>query len=352
MQPYGTDRSRPAGGDKILLHSRYPKGWTPRVPAHGTHSEYPGTTVFWDEQYFEVVEATALQTGGVRYVLAPWAEHHTIRTFEPYNEATEAARIADYERAQRQQKASVASRFAGFLLGHLPRPVQEHLQNELGVMPARMTILSCIPSVVIAGLAIFAIAGARVKQGASPVPGWFTPIIALLLLDSFIRFYVAMTQNRGMGSFIGTPLYILYWFVAPNREKLPQPFEVRGESTTFMIAPTEDIALRDSLEMKGPLLTLLSPPEQRMLAERYGFDYRRYCFGITWIFLVFSILGIVTAWLSIQKGDTLAVVSLLVAAAVAVEQILRLHAMQKRPAGSMFAILVRPFVRDLLTARN
>lgn len=352
MQPYGTDRSRPAGGDKILLQSRYSKGWTARVLAQGTHSEFPGTAVLWEEQYFEVLEATPLQNGGVRYVLAPWAEHHTMRTFEHYDAATEAARIADYERAKRQQKASIATRFAGFLLGHLPRPVQDHLQNELGVVPSRMTILSCIPSMVIAGLALYANVDARMRHAVSPVPAWFGPIIGLLILDSLIRFFVAMSQHRGMGSFIGTPLYILYWYVAPNREKLPQPFDAKGESTTFMIPPPDDVALRDSLEMKGPLLTLLTPDEQAMLAHRYGFEYRRHCYGITWGFLVFAILGVVTSWLSIQKGEGRALISLIVAGIVAVEQILRLHALQKRPAGSMFAVFVRPFVRDLLTARN
>jgi hypothetical protein len=352
MHPYGTDRTRAAGGDKVILQSRHPKGWTARVPAQGTHSEFPGTAVYWNEQYFEVIEATPQQTGGVRYVLAPWAEHHTIRTFEHYDEATEAARIADFERAKRQQKASTASRYAGFLLGHLPRPVQDHLQNELGVMPSRMTMLSCVPSMFIAGLAIYLNVDAFMSHTVSPVPRWFTPFTGLLIFDSLIRFFVAMSQHRGMGSIIGTPLYILYWYVAPHREKLPRPFEAKGESTTFTIPPPDDVALRDSLEMKGPLLTLLTPAEQATLFERYGFEYRRHCYGITWGFLVFAILGVVTSWMSMQKGEARAVISLLAAGAVAVEQILRLHALQKRPAGSMFAILVRPFVRDLLTARN
>jgi hypothetical protein len=351
MHPHGTDRVRVAG-DKVILQSRVPKNWKARVPAHGTHSEYPGTTVYADEQYYEVLEVTPLPAGGVRYVLVPWSEHHTIRTFEHYDEATEAQRIADYERALRQQKASTASRWSGFLLGHLPRPVQDHLQNELGVVPSRMTILSCIPSVVFVGVCIYLIVDARMRYAPSPVPGFVVPLLGLLLFDSCIRFFVAMSQNRGMGSVLGTPLYILYWYLAPNRAKRVSPFEVRGESTTFTIPPPDDVALRDALEMKGPLLTLLTPAEQQDLAARYGFDYRRHCFGITWGFLVFAVLGVVTSWIRMQKGEVSALLSLLAAAAVALEQILRLRALQKGPAGSVFAICVRPFVRDLLTARN
>ena len=81
---HGSDRARRAG-EKVILQSAISKGWTPRTPKSLTHAEFPGTTVLWDEQYFEVIEATATQTGGVRYVLAEWRESHTIRTFEHYD---------------------------------------------------------------------------------------------------------------------------------------------------------------------------------------------------------------------------------------------------------------------------
>ncbi|HEX2062548.1 MAG TPA: hypothetical protein VHK90_17540 [Thermoanaerobaculia bacterium] len=351
MQPIGADRARTAG-DRVILLSKIPKGWTPRTPKTNTQSEHPGTTVLWEERYFEVVEATALETGGVRYVLAPWPENHTIRTFESYDAESEARRREDYDRARRQRRASLATRLAGVLLGHLPSPVQDHLQNELGVRATRMTLLSCIPPMLVVGICVYLHAGAMTRQVLSPIPPLLWPILGLLVLDSFIRFFVVMSQSRGMGSFIGTPLYILYWYLAPNRDKLVPPFGGRGESTTFMIPPPDDVALRDALEMKGPLLTLLTPAEQNDLAQRYGFDYRRHAFGITWGFLVFAVLGVVTSWISVGKGSVSALIPLIAAAAIALEQILRLIALQRGPAGSVLAIFVRPFVRDLLTARN
>lgn len=351
MQPIGADRVRKAG-DRVILLSKIPKGWTPRTPKTNTSSEHPGTTVLCEEQYFEVVEATALDTGGVRYVLAPWPENHTIRTFESYDAESEARRKDDHERALRQRRASLATRLSGFLLGHLPSPVQDHLQNELGVRATRMTLLSCLPPMLLVGICVYVQADAITRQVRSPVPTLLWPILGLLVLDSFIRFFVVMSQGRGMGSFLGTPLYILYWYAAPDRDRLVPPFGGRGESTTFMIPPPDDVALRDALEVKGPLLTLLTPAEQHELAERYGFDYRRHAFGITWGFLVFAVLGVVTSWMSVSKGSIGALLSLLAAAAIALEQILRLVALQRGPAGSIFALLVRPFVRDLLTARN
>lgn len=336
----------------MILQSRFPKGWTPRTPAQGTHAEHPGTTVLWDELHFEVVEATPLESGGVRYVLMPWAEHHAIRTFEAYDEASEARRLEEWTRAEKQRQVSVAARLSGFVLGHLPASVQEHLQNELGVRASRMTLLSCIPPMIVVGVCVHVVAGAYVRQVEPPIPTWIFPFLGLLLIDSFVRFYVAMTQPRGMGSVIGTPLYILYWLVSPHRERLVPPFTGKGESSTFTIPPPDDVALRDELELKGALLTLLAPAEQAQLAERYGFDYRRHAFGITWTFLVIAVFGAVSSWLRVADGQVSAIVSLLLAAAIAGEQVLRLRALQRGPAGSMFAPLVRPFARNLLTARN
>jgi hypothetical protein len=45
------------------------------------------------------------------------------------------------------------------------------------------------------------------------------------------------------------------------------------------------------------------------------------------------------------------VLSLLAATVLAVEQIVRLIALQRGPTGSVLGFLVRPFVRDLLSRR-
>lgn len=348
MQPYGSDRFRLAGG-KVILHSAIPKGWTPRTPKSQTHSEFPGTAVVWDEATYEVLEAVPLQGGGVRYVLVPWRDDHTIRQHERYDAESEAQRLADHERAQRQRKASAVSRWNGILLGHLPNPVQVHLQNELGVSPNRMTLLSCIPPVVFLGIVVYFAVGGILGGRKSPLPLWTAPLAAFLAFESFIRFFVAMTQPRGMGSVLGSALYILYWFLAPNRARLASPFTEKGHSTTFMIPPDEETARRDALEMRGPFLTLLTPAEQQRLHETHGFDYKRHAFGVAWVILIGAALGATTSYLEVtQEGSASALISLFVALAVVVEQVLRLMTLPKRPAGSVFGVVVRPFVRNLL----
>jgi hypothetical protein len=345
MRTHGSDRARRVG-DRVILQSAIIKGWTPRTPKTHAHAEHPGTTVLWDEEYFEVIEATALPSGGVRYVLMEWSESHTIRTLAHYDAESEAVRIADHERARRQQRASLGARFSGIVLGLLPATVQNHLQDELGVRAARMTILSCILPLVLFGMCVYAAAEAKVDGVVSPVPILLWPLVAFLALEALVRFFVAMSQSRPMGSLFGVLGYAIYR--AFSRKPTTPTFSGRGESVAFT-APTEDVALRGSFEVKEPLLTLLAPDEQKKLAERFGYDYRRYAFVVAWLILVFSLLGAFTSYLELeQSGSATSLLSMLIAGGVAAEQALRLGRLRREPAGSIFAVLVRRLARNLL----
>jgi hypothetical protein len=147
---------------------------------------------------------------------------------------------------------------------------------------------------------------------------------------------------------IGVLGYAIYHRLSSKREELPPVIGGRGDSIAFT-APAEDVALRDSFEMKQPLLTLLTPAEQMKLAERFGFDYRRSAYGVAWIILICAALGAFTSYIELdQSGSFTSLLSMLIAVAVVVEQALRLRAFRRGPAGSIFAVIVRPFVRNLL----
>lgn len=322
----------------MILHSAIAKGWTPRTPKTLTSAEYPGTAVLWDEQYFEVIEATALPAGGVRYVLTQWREDQTIRTFESYDAQSEGLRIADHERARRQRRAGVLTSLSGVFLGFLPGPVQMHLENELGVRATRMTLLSCVLPLVALGFCVYAQVDARMRHAVSPIPGLLLLIVGLLAFESAIRFFVVMSQGRPMGSLLGAIAYAIYRPLSGKRDQLPSASGGRGYSVAFA-PPAEDVAIRDALTLKEPLLTLLTPAEQKRIAERVGYDYRRTAFGVAWVILVAAALGAFTS-------STL--LGVLVAAAVAVEQAVRLMKLRREPTGSVLGVIVRPFVRDLL----
>jgi hypothetical protein len=348
MLAHGGDRVRTAGG-KIILHSAISKGWTPRREKTNVHAEFPGTAVLWDDQYFEVIRAELLQLGGVRYVLEPWRDDHVIRVFDRYDDETEAKRLEDFRTAHAQQKKSTGARFAGIVLGHFPRHVQEYLQNELGVMPARMTIVSCIPSVIFVGICAWLTAEARLAREGPPVSIFIWLLAYALLLESGIRFLTAMLQNRGVGSLLGTFAYIAFWYLTPARKTWPSPFDPGRGNKLFTLPPTDDVALRDTIEMRSAWMTLLTPAEQQQLADRYGYDYRKHAFGLTWVILVCSTFGAVSSAVKVaDSGSLSALSSLIVAGALAIEQVRRLIVLQRGPAGSFLGALVRPFLRDLL----
>lgn len=343
MQAFGSDRMRDAGEHVVLLSS-IDKGWTPRVLRSGTHAEFPGTAILWEEQFFEVVEATHQPSGAIRYVLKPWREDHTIRTFEAYDEPSEAARLADYERARRQRRASALSRASGLLLGHLPFPVQNHLQNELGVSPSGMTMLSCVGVIAFVAVCATVSVGAMIDNRPNPLPMWIGPLSGLLMLESLVRLRVAMSQSRGMGSMAGTLLYILYWLAGGRRAV--SPFEAPGEATVFVLEPSAEIAQRDALAMREPFLTLLPRRMQEDLASRCGFDYRRQARIVAGVILAFSLLGVI-AGLD-ETGSAGGLTSLILASVLAVEQVLRLFILRNGPAPSILGPLVIPLAAPLL----
>lgn len=343
---HGSDRARRAGA-KVILQSAIVKGWTPRAARTLTTAEFPGTAVLWGEEYFEVLEATPLQTGGVRYVLGPWSDHHTIRTFEQYDAASEELRVADQERARRQRRASILVRLSGIVLGFLPASVQNHLENELGVRASSMTMLSCVVGPLLLGRCILVTVDAKVRGALPPVPLLVWVLVLFLTIESLVRFFVAMSQARPMGSVFGFPAYLLYRAVSRKGAQLPPASGARGDSVVFT-PPAEDIALRGSFEVKEPLLTLLTPAEQQQLADRFGYDYRRTASAVAWTILVSAALGTFTAYNDLAtNGSVGSFLSMLIAGGVVLEQALRLHTLRRQPASSVFGFLVRPLVRNL-----
>jgi len=349
MRAYGSDRVRISGA-KVILHSRLGKGWTPRTPKSLTHAEFPGTAIYWDEEYYEVLTADLLPAGGVRYVLSEWRDDHAIRDFQPYNEESESRLAADYELAARQRKHSVAARVAAMFLGHLPAHVQLHLANELGLFPHRMTIWSIVLVLLATGAVVYVSVATYMRGVANPIPDGVLVLTFVMLAESMPRFLVAMTQLRPMGSLLGILVYLFFWLLHPNRQRLVSPFQSAKGEGLMQLPPSPEVELQDVLEMRAPLLTLLTPAEQALLAERFGFDYRKHAYGITWSILVCALLGVVSM-LPKASHSLSALVSLICAGLVVLEQALRLLAFKRGPAGSVFGALVRPFARDLIGKR-
>lgn len=340
MQAYGSDRVRAEDGERVVLLSRIPKAWTPRVAKTLTTAEFPGTAVLWEERYFEVVSAEALPQGGVRYVLEPWQEMHAMRTIDHYDDAYEAARLADYRaRLARETKRKSANALA-VLAGHLPAGVQEEIGRELGILPTRLTIISALGvyAVVIA-IVMWIVSDVMAN---SPLSAPLVFVAGYLFVETSFRFLVAWIVGKPAGSAIGIIGYLIYYYTAANRSRAVSPY-AREKGLTVSISETPaERAEADALLMREALVTLLSPVDQARVAARFGYDYRHQSSLIAILILFFAAIGIAT---SLHRG---AVISTLAASILAAEQLYRLAILRSRPAGSILGIAARPFVRKLL----
>lgn len=347
MNAYGSDRVRPGQGEQQILFCRRGKGWTARVQRTYTNPEHPGTAVLWGDQYFEVVDAQAVP-GGVRYLLEPWRDNNAIRLTDQYDDASEGRREAEHAASLVRDKGRKTANLLGILTGHLPAAVQDKLASDLGILPTKLTFLSLVlPFLYEIWLVNDAVRRVMVHQ---PLPPIGLIVIGIYLgLESVIRLNIVWTQMRPIGSAAGYLLYLLYYGLSPNRRRLVNPFEARRGEKLFYIPPSDDVALRDAITMREPFLTLLSPPEQKRLTQKFGFDHRAQGYKIAIIILVFSAAGVVTSVMTLRERMSLSTVSALIVAVVLTgEQILRLMAMRRGPAGSILAPLVRPFARKLL----
>lgn len=347
MRAIGTDRVRVMTDGRIVLASRFPKGWQARVPKTLTTPEHPGTAVLWDGEYYEVVEVAPMPPSGSRYVLDKWREEHAIRVSSVYDEANEAQRLAEYHAALRRERQRIGATFGGLFVGHLPAVVQEAMASELGILPVRLTMLSLLVSFAIFASIIFYMV-AEVTNG-HPMPPLLVILAAAQLGEMSLRYLVVMSQQRPIASSLGFLGYTLLYALA-GRGRWTSPFaRETGLSTASVLPPEPDQQLRDAFIIREPMVTLLPARDQELLARRFDYDHRRQGYAVAWGFLIFALLGIGTSIATLKHhGASLsALLSLGAALFIAIEQPLRMIEMRTRPAGSVIGHLVRPFVRRL-----
>ena len=349
MQAYGTDRVRDGTDGQWIISSRRSKGWVARVPRTLTTAEFPGTAVLWNDEYFEVVSATALPDEGVRYILAPWAPHHAIRVSDRYDAEREAAREVEYRKALRREKGRKTANLFGMFTGLLPAVVQEQLASELGLLATRLTFLSLIPPVVFIAFVLDGFVRATMNRTQLPSL-WLAALAIYFGLETVVRLQVVWGQGRPIGSAVGLLVYSVAWVFGARSAGGVSPVASAPGTSIRTTPPPPEIALRDMVETRAPFMTLLSVPEQQLLAQRYAFDYRAHAKSVALIILATSLAGVVSSAMKLSDGIVRlsVVVSLVVASALAIEQIYRLSVFARRPAGSFLAFLVRPFLRKLL----
>lgn len=348
MRAFGSDRIRRGSGEQWMITCRRSKGWTPRAPKTMTSAEFPGTAILCGDEYFEVVREEQGSAGGVRYVLEPWREEHTIRVSEPYDEESEVRREREYFAAVRRTHGRRAANALGILTGHLPAAVQERLASDIGILPAKLTLLSLLLPFAFIVYVTQDLARGILDPNSAQMPLWMAAAAMYAFVETALRFLIVWLQNRPIGSALGLLAYSAFWLVTPGRRNLVAPMVIRAPAPRLVLETPPDVAQLDAYQLREPFLTLLTPDEQRALAERYGFEYARHANAVAAVILVFALAGIITSVVTLKERFTLsAAISLTAAAFLAGEQVIRLSRLPRSPAGSVLGVIVRPFARVL-----
>jgi hypothetical protein len=354
MRPYGSDRMTLEVNGHILLVSRTAKGWRERTARTATSVELAGTAVLWDAQFFEVLAVEPLPDGCIQYELAEWPENHLMRSIEKYDAQSDIAlRRRAALTAGRETKRRLAIVLT-FFTGLLPAAVQEHLQSELGLRAALLTLGSTLPPLAFCILWIHWIVRARLAGPPPPLPGWTLTFAIYAGISSLVRIVIAVNQGRPVGSPLGLIGYSLWYALTSHRGVAIAPLaSPKGISVRFT-QPSDEIAIRDSIRVREPLLTLLSREEQQLIMSRFGLDLVSIGRITARVILVFAALGAVTSVAAISnRGVSLSNVSSLMAAVyLVVEQIKRLRALESGPMGSVMGIAARPLVRKIIAAAS
>lgn len=342
MRAFGADHLEGESAGEISLFCPTPKSWAARKARTLTSAEYPGTAVEWEGRIFEVLRADPVENGGIRYRLAPWEEGHAIRRMERYDAASETS----HEEEWSGRRAGVRKRRISILLaplaGLLPGTLQKEMESEFGAPALAMTISSALPLFAIGFLGLFEhLVGGM--GGGLGLPGWLAPPfpIALYLFgESALRLASAVAQGEPMGS-----LPVVLAYEARRAAGYPKPKDGSQRASS-----TAERRALDRYDLLEPLLALLSREEQRLLAERFGFDPVRWGRITAAILLTIAGANVVTSLLNLAAGRTggADVAWLLAGGFLCFEQIRRWKRFSAgEAAGSVLGILIRPLAKLL-----
>jgi hypothetical protein len=208
---FGTDRLESGADGRVVLVCSTSKGWRPRASGVAwRRAEHPGTAVKWDGEIFEVVTAEPVADGQIRYELARWRHEIAIRSLERYDRASEAARAGERrwrEQAVRRRRLSI---LLAPLLGHLPGPVQEAMEQEFGAPANAMTAASAFPLLVLGIVGLLGQMAQMFGGSLAPLPQPSLPLSLYLFGESALRLALVATQSRPAGSIPGALLYEIW----------------------------------------------------------------------------------------------------------------------------------------------
>ncbi|MGK2859144.1 MAG: hypothetical protein ACSLFQ_18240 [Thermoanaerobaculia bacterium] len=350
---YGRDRLESLAGGRVRIVSPEPKGWRAARPATRTTAEFPGTAVAWDGVLWEVVSSEERSGANSRYVLAPWQDGHAIRLTVDYCAESEAALAESRRQSAARNRMSAGIFVMGLFAGQLPAHVQKQIESEYGFIASRMTLLSLLPELLLAGTAA---AGLPIDDLPGPKwPAWVLALGIFALADVVVRSWYCLTRHQPLGSIPG----ILLWYVAiaflPGVRRFDREAsrkDASGRASKSSRLPTDFERERDVYALREPFVALLPARDQEQIAATFGFDPIAWGKRTALTIAIVAGTGVGSSVMTIADGasDGGTWASLVVASFLLAEQLVRFLALSRgNAASSVLGALARPYCLVLLT---
>lgn len=187
-------------GEEVRVFSRLLE-----LPWNSAGPGLPGTAVLFEE---ELWEAHLLESGGPGELwrLLPWQDSEVLR----HTEELSANSVALLSREKEQQKRHEDLGFALLILmpfvGFLPAALQDRIEVEWGLRAWKSTLLSSLPELLGAPLAVGLVFG----DWRPPIPNALAILLCFyLFFEGMYRMNYSFTLHRPMGSILTSPLGLI-----------------------------------------------------------------------------------------------------------------------------------------------
>ena len=187
---------------EIRLPAPHPRFW-PRREGDLRRPAFPGTTVRIGEDLFEIVKAEKSGEEWI-YGLEPWTGAETIRVYVEWDEEAERGFAAGLREARVQERKDLLAWASQIFVGFLPARIQDRLNEERGLDPARATFWSAVLETIVASpfafvFVISLFAGGTGRLGLA-LPAWAGPLAFVAAVDGVFRLVAVLSTGEPLGS--------------------------------------------------------------------------------------------------------------------------------------------------------
>ena len=138
------------------------------------------------------------------YRLEPWTGAETIRVYVEWDEEAERGFAAGLREARVQERKDLLAWASQIFVGFMPARIQDRLNEERGLDPARATFWSAVLETIVASPFAFVFviglfAGGTGRLGPA-LPAWAGPLAFVAAVDGVFRLVAVLSTGEPLGS--------------------------------------------------------------------------------------------------------------------------------------------------------